>query len=839
MTRKLILASAGLLVLVLGAALLAPMLVDVDQYRAQIEAAISDAIRREVKLGELNFRILPTPAIAAESITISEDPRYGDESFLRSDSLRISIDLLPLLRGQVGVDSILITAPQLVIRRNSGGEWNLASLVQAPVDEQGRRAGDAGSVQGGPQSPDAASSTESGAAGTGSRVTLSIDELVLSDGEVTFLDGAMVPGQIVKSQARAIDLRLSDLSATSPVGINLSFELEGAGKVELEGHIGPLPAAGAPSNSVPLDARLVLDEFQAGPAAGYIRTFTGLQINKGLIDLDLSVKGDAPGSLAVEGSADLNGLNMNSLSGEGRPVDLSGSVRIKGILGDDETRIESAVIRTGKSEVKLSGTLKHLATEPVIDAHVSTEKVALDDIKAVLQLLGPVFPAGLGGAGEIQLDVSLTGELENPAKMNLEGTAVISGLEFSDPAIREPISAIRGNVRMSSGRLEIDDFAASLGKSSIAGSCSMTRFERPLFDVTLSSPLIDLDDLLSLMSSSNPATSGVISRPGSAHARGSVGKPDPVIFAVAGKPADGRWSLAAKASGRPGSVQASALQSITVHGSLAVDQVRIMNLVLTTARATFGLDQGVARLDDVTLDLYGGSFAGNLSAELDSPGPPFRMVSMLTDVDFNRLASDLSPELKDLIFGTLNAGLDLSGRGLGSKELDRNLRGSGHMALREGKLTSFGALKQLAEGLEAAGGPLIGKEETPFKILTATFDIAKGRGRTKDLRLKSPDLTLKGDGEVKLDLTMDLDLAARISKPVSRQMVSRTPNLRYLLNKKKKLALDIRLVGDLADPSVRIHGDTFKRIARAAAKEQVRDKGKSILKKLLDSGGDD
>ena len=74
--------------------------------------------------------------------------------------------------------------------------------------------------------------------------------------------------------------------------------------------------------------------------------------------------------------------------------------------------------------------------------------------------------------------------------------------------------------------------------------------------------------------------------------------------------------------------------------------------------------------------------------------------------------------------------------------------------------------------------------------------------------------------------------------PLSAYLIERQ-FLRYLPNKKKRLALDFRLVGDLAGPSVRIHGDTIKRIARAAAKEQVRDKGKSILKKLLKSRKDD
>jgi uncharacterized protein involved in outer membrane biogenesis len=164
-----------------------------------------------------------------------------------------------------------------------------------------------------------------------------------------------------------------------------------------------------------------------------------------------------------------------------------------------------------------------------------------------------------------------------------------------------------------------------------------------------------------------------------------------------------------------------------------------------------------------------------------------------------------------LIYGTLETSLDVKGRGLDTPGLRKNLTGGATLALRNGKLTSFGFLKQLAQVLEAAGGRGIGKDETPFDSLTGTFEIANGRAATKDLRLDSADLDINGRGSIGLDQSIGMDVGVVLSEAVSADMVAKTAKLKSLVNRKGELALDLKAGGTLQKPSISVDPKMLKR----------------------------
>ncbi|HZE89927.1 MAG TPA: AsmA-like C-terminal region-containing protein, partial [Verrucomicrobiae bacterium] len=361
-------------------------------------------------------------------------------------------------------------------------------------------------------------------------------------------------------------------------------------------------------------------------------------------------------------------------------------------------------------------------------------------------------------------------------------------------------------------RAEIREFSASLAGSRVSGSCSVSRFERPILDVKLTSPSLDLDEMMALF----PAAGGAPA------ASSAIRRGDDMAVVV---PA--RREAGASGSGP------SLLRDITVKGDLSVDRIKVMNLSLSSARARLSMEGGQARLSAISVNLYKGSVAGDLSARVTESGPPFTIAASVKGVDFNAFASDLSPDLKGLVYGTFDGSLDLQGRGLDTPGLRRNLGGKGSLALRDGKLTSIAALKMLAKALQAAGGGGVGKDETPFTSLTGTFTIANGVLRTDDLALDSPDLDMSASGKIGLDLSLDLDVSARLSEGVSADMVAKTPNLRYLENKKGRLEVDMTLGGTVMAPSAGVDPQMLHRAAKAAGKEQVQKHGKEMLNKLF------
>src|SRR5579883_3124720 len=65
-----------------------------------LQSRISAIFGRPVEVGHFAFTIVDGPELEADSITVGEDPRFGQEYFVRADKLTTSFRLWPLLRGR-------------------------------------------------------------------------------------------------------------------------------------------------------------------------------------------------------------------------------------------------------------------------------------------------------------------------------------------------------------------------------------------------------------------------------------------------------------------------------------------------------------------------------------------------------------------------------------------------------------------------------------------------------------------------------------------------------------------------------------------------------------------
>jgi AsmA protein len=134
----------GILVAVLIVAVVSlPFLINVNQFKPQLEAALSTALNREVKLGNLKLSLL-TGEVSADDLSVAEDEAYGKPAFIRAKSLAVGAQIWPFLMSRkLIVTYVTIDQPEIALVQGSTGDWNFSSLggkrAAAPSNWAGRR----------------------------------------------------------------------------------------------------------------------------------------------------------------------------------------------------------------------------------------------------------------------------------------------------------------------------------------------------------------------------------------------------------------------------------------------------------------------------------------------------------------------------------------------------------------------------------------------------------------------------------------------------------------------------------------------------------------------------
>jgi AsmA-like protein len=108
-------------------------LIEHTRLHRKITARLESVFGRPVEVGRYDFSMWGWPTLAAESITVGEDPRFGYEYFLRAESLTMRLRWPSLFRGRLEFGTLLLDRPSLNLARNTEGDWNLAEWLPRPT----------------------------------------------------------------------------------------------------------------------------------------------------------------------------------------------------------------------------------------------------------------------------------------------------------------------------------------------------------------------------------------------------------------------------------------------------------------------------------------------------------------------------------------------------------------------------------------------------------------------------------------------------------------------------------------------------------------------------------
>lgn len=323
-------ALVGLLIAIM---LVAPGLIPAETYKGRIESAASNAVGRDVTIGDdLSIRIFPKTAFRVSELTIANEEGFDGETLARVKEADIGVKLGPLLSGAVELDRFVLTEPAINLIRKADGSVNWALATGANDQNTDEAAGNGRAPR-----------------------DLKLGDVRIVDGRATYKDA--MAGRTFA--AENIDLSVVLTSLKAPLEVDGSMVFQGKPTTV------DLVLTDIAALTKGEDANLKLDMKVGDTTAGADLTVAndGAVSYSGPIDFNAP---DLPAFAALVGTQLANAPGFDSLSLKG---DVDG--------GPDALRLSNAVIGFDEIDAAGSMTLNWAGAKPRAGGILSTELLDL------------------------------------------------------------------------------------------------------------------------------------------------------------------------------------------------------------------------------------------------------------------------------------------------------------------------------------------------------------------------------------------------------------------------------------------------------------------------------
>ncbi|MGB7025021.1 MAG: AsmA family protein [Candidatus Acidiferrales bacterium] len=393
------------------------------------------AFGRPVDVARYSFSLLAGPRLEAGRVTVAEDPRFGNEYFLRADSLAIGLRWGALLRGRIEFGPVSLSGPSLNLVRLPDGEWNLESWLPRPRGNL-------------PTAP------------APLRASLRLRRIDLSGGRVNFKQGAgklpfalaNVEGSVeqVSPGSWRIDLQAQPFRAAVVV--------QQAGVLSLTGLVG-----GTSSRLRPASFEL---NWAGASLSDVLRLFRGNDYGvRGLFSLQLAAK-TVGYDWDFSSHAEFRRLHRWDLPL--RPDDPAADLSVAARWAPDESRFEltQAVLEAPRSNIHATGVMNWTAAPDAMQAAVKNAQleivsrgVAVADALAWYRAFHRDVPEQVALNGMATMHVTLSGW---PPRIQ-KGIVASDGVELDGGSVPVPIRMGRASLLFTDHSVSLPPAVFSLG----------------------------------------------------------------------------------------------------------------------------------------------------------------------------------------------------------------------------------------------------------------------------------------------------------------------------------------------------------------------------------------
>jgi len=808
-----------LLLLILVAAVALPLIVDPNDFKPRIEAAVEESTGRQLEIpGDIDLSVFPWLGVELGAVRLGNAAGFGDEPFAMVERVQVRVKLLPLLSRRVEIGKVVIEQPVIRLERNAEGVSNWDDL--------------AGESQEAPRPDDEPVPPE-----------FSVNGIEIRGAEISYKDAAAN----LQAGLSNFNLEAGRVGLPADFPLTMSGEIrvsepELAGTFEFDGRVVAdvekqqfavgkgsfvLDATGKGLPVSPANVRAqwnqLRSDMETGDAAVEALVVDALGIR---LDVNADVTGlnDAPGATGNLAFSAEDLKKTAAALGKLLPEGLNLAGPANGQLGfsyDQATgkaALRGAELRALGVVAKIEGSAEALPDAPSVAGSLD---VAADDMGATLKHLGSLAPQDLAVSGKGRVNASFrydqaagTAQISdlavNALAMNVSGNVNASNLdkapaftgnirvaEFSPgqllvklgqelPEMRDgevlDRASLSAKFEVAPNRAVISELRAVLDQTNLTGRVEVADIEKQALRFDLALDQIDVDRYLP---------------PGAEQATSAESE----------TPLDQM------------EIPADLVRGYDIVGGITIGKLKAFDFRSSGVKIGVVAQNDKLRVHPAEAKFYGGGYRGDI--RLDASG---EVPVIAVDEHLDRV--DLKPMVKDILdvenlSGTAQMAVAASARGKTVGAMRKTLNGKFNVAVKDGAIEGFNLWESIREAYATFKGRTHDASKAPqrteFADLSASGTIDKGILRNDDLNAKLPFLRVTGKGQVDIaKATMDYTIEATVLK---------SPELSGGIEELSGTAIPVRLTGPVMAPKVR---PDVKGVLEAKAREALKKKEQEL-----------
>ncbi len=694
-----------LIVIVVAGLIALPFFINPNDYKDEISREVEKVTGRNLTLqGDISLSVFPWIALDLGPMSLSNAEGFKSDAFAKVQAAEIRIKLIPLLKKELEMDTIVLDGLVLNLETDKNGKTNWDDLISKDEQQESKPA-------------ESTSSADTNEKSSPALQTITVAGVKLSNANILWSDASKGESY----QLRNLNLTTDPLEPGVPTAVDMDFDVIST-KPEAKAHV-----------TISTNAAVDMEKQQY---ALEDLSFSAIAEGKELAfnQADLSLKGDIKADMAKQW-LEISDLALSAkASNNQQTIDAKLTGQVTSDLDTQQSNIDNLEITATVEDPSLPNEKAELHMTSGIKADLKQQTLTVSALALKLQDL--LLEGDIQAKDILKEKPTFAGSIHvNPFSLRkLASDMKIELPEMNDESTLENV-AFRSELSGSTNQINFKQLALTLDQSNLTGQFAVSNFSKPAFNFNLKLDQIDADRYM---------------------------PPEKETKDTAKAPATTETDNKATTEE---ALPLDALRQVNAKGTIDIGKMKATGLTSENIHITIDAADGLVKLTPMSADLYQGKYNGNVILDARQDALKLSLNEQIKNIQAGPLLNDMTGDAK--ISGTANANAKLTGTGATVSQIKKTLSGNGGFSFTNGAVQGINIAEIIRKAKAALKGEQLPKSDAPvqtdFSSLSGTFTADNGVINNQDLEVKSPLLRINGAGKASLpNQTIDYGLKVAV-----------------------------------------------------------------------------